>query len=127
MNNWSSSWSNPVIEKVQILSIKDNGGAYQNVECWIVGNLAVHKAINVDEKGWRVTHVPTLAKCNDIVPYGLHTREVLMNWCKKVQELYPEDWTVLDKLDESTYNIDTEEVWEAKERLIENCKKVKVE
>lgn len=128
MNNWSSSWDNLADKQPYIaMSIKDNGDAYQNVECWIVGNLVVHKAINIDEKGWRVTHMPTLTSCHSIVPYGLHTREALMNWCKKVQELYSEDWAILNKLDESSYLCEDDEVLDAKERLIENCRKVKVE
>jgi hypothetical protein len=89
----------------------------------VEGDLAVH------EKGWSwsVIHLPTMASIAKAIPPGMHTKQALLNWCRKVQALCPAEWEVMRKLTPQNYNDVDENTDYIKETLQRWCLSTKVE
>src|SRR4051812_36927688 len=92
----------------------------------IVGDLAVHPAIK--GPGFAVTHMPTSAHMTKALPWTPptgFTKEQLIIWAEKVQDNLREDWIILASLTPKNYDVQSDEILDCKERLLNWCRSVK--
>lgn len=119
-----------------------HGHKNYDVVVTIIGDLA----LEYDDEGWNIYHVPTLTLFSKAVPVNhaedciSHTpndftkctsncnfeydKQSLLNWMKKVQENYPTAWTMLRCLTPETYSDSGQS---AKDIILKWCLSVKVE
>lgn len=133
--NWSKEWNDSVSIGVDLASEPDktvlsyqHGNKQYSAEVTIIGDLA----LEYDDDGWNIFHVPTLTLFSKAVPAKndypsdiyLYEKDELLNWMKKVQENYPTAWTMLRCLTPETY---ADKGQHYKNIILNWCLSVKVE
>lgn len=134
------------IEKILSVEIKTiefmHGNKQYHANVTIVGDLA----LEYDDNGWNIFHVPTLTLFSKAIPGYIpvdsinnlnmitneyenkecyeYEKDQLLNWMKKVQENYPTSWTMLRCLTPEDYE---DKGKSAKDIILKWCLSVKVE
>lgn len=132
--NWSNKW--PKIELSDIvkgptfdgyswqhlvsLTIPITDDWPRTVEAVQVGDLAVHEDLRIPGKTWQVTHVPTMTRFNVVV--GLHKKDDLIEWCRRVQASNQDDWKELAQLTHVSYTVRSQ----AKDRIMDLCQREEI-
>lgn len=124
--NWSNKWGEP-----------QDGATIKFVlnheDCRIASAIKIGDlALEYDDDGWEMYHVPTLTKFSKAVPGNFmkepnndsYEKDQLLNWMKKVQENYPTSWQMLRLLTPQNYN---DKGQQAKDIILNWCLSVKVE
>lgn len=145
--NWSSKWDDDAAKVFQDAALhgigyaKDgkhiplkevfhfqDGNKKRSLDIIIIGDLA----LDYDDDGWNIYHVPTGTVFTKAVPTfktdiqakcTLYEQSELLEWMKKVQENYPASWTMLRLLTPDNYRDKGES---AKRIIKEWCLSVKV-
>lgn len=135
--DWPEDWAKPLIDIIpdyynnaavpnQTLILERKDGTPISVAATIVGDLAIHDAI--EGWGFRVTHVPTLTEFDKAVPKynipNIHdAKKALIEWCKKVQSAHSEDWAELRAL---TPDFEDDKLYESRLGIRDWCLSVEV-
>lgn len=141
-DGWSSTWPTELIAKELVhtacllmsifIPMEWNDGSGEAppviIQAYRVGDLAVHKEANATD--YRITHLPTTAKFDralpDKQPGQRYSKQQLIEWCERVQEENLDDWALLRKLTRQTFDDSSDEIIEAKDRLILWCQSVMI-
>ena len=115
------------VYEAHLLRFKHNN-KWRDIQATIIGDLA----LEYDDNGWMIFHVPTLACFDKAVPAYLfegteeyiYEKDELLRWMAKVQANYPTAWGMLRLLTPENYESSGES---AKEIIQKWCLSVRLE